>query len=93
MSKTLLLGLTLLLSGCHFWHRVPDWPTLTIIEHRVSADEIHRRCGKYMKWYQSALACAEWNFSTRECHIWLEVNVWEFIRQHEIRHCQGWMHS
>jgi hypothetical protein len=84
------LVVLLLLSGCTTWHRVEPWPELRVIEHRVDHATMHEVCNKWVKWYEFPIACAVWD--DRECHIWLTHDAPAWVRKHELKHCEGWMH-
>jgi hypothetical protein len=63
---------------------------MRVIEHRVPAEEIQKRCSRYVGKFSTALACAEWNLTTRECHIWLPEDAPGFVVRHEHLHCAGY---
>lgn len=69
-----------------------DWPELRVIEHRVSRDEMAERCSKYVPWYSSVEACAEWHFARGECHVWITPDSMRFVVEHELMHCRGLDH-
>lgn len=82
----------LLLAGCttiNHSYKDPLWPdNMLVVEHVVSQEEMRTVCTKYVS---MPLACAEWNFVTRECHIWLDKDYMpDWVVEHERLHCQGY---
>lgn len=77
-------------------HRAPpaDWPKLKVVEHRVGAVEMLKRCYRYvslpMKLAGSVpFACAEVDFVRRRCDIWAIEDAEEGVMEHERDHCDG----
>lgn len=73
-----------------------DWPKLETRVHRVGLIELHRRCAKYMTTTQRITSlgivggCAEINFATNRCDIWLpEGENDPMYEKHERDHCLG----
>lgn len=72
-------------------YRIPNWPAdMRVIEHRVSAEEIQKRCARYVGTWSVPIACAEWNIARRECHIWMTPDAPRFVERHERLHCEGY---
>lgn len=76
-----------------------DWPKLDIVIHRVSFFEVQKTCGKYMGIAAKIMslglagACAEVNFSSNKCDIWLPRGETDpSTLEHEMDHCLGGDH-
>lgn len=63
------------------------------IEHYVPHAEMRNRCVKYTPVGMSPEACAEWDYTTKECHIWYSSDFPpnESIIEHERLHCKGFI--
>ena len=91
------LGLTALVGCATIDQHVPPpdgWPALRVIEHHVPHAVMRDRCSRYVPWYASPEACAEWHFIRRECHIYFSADfpppAW--MVEHERLHCLGYDH-
>lgn len=96
MLKYLLVLLVITISACttvdHSF-KEPSWPDdMMTIVHWVPHKEMRDRCNKYAPPGTIVEACAEWNYNTRECHIWLseEFGTQEHL-EHELLHCKGFI--
>ena len=75
--------------------KVAGWPALRVVEHRVPNNVMRDRCMKYVGFGMSPEACAEFNFATGVCDIWLSADfppaAW--VVEHERDHCLGYEHA
>lgn len=70
-----------------------DWPALAVAEHRVSWEEMTKRCSKYAPFGWTPMACSEIRLTTRRCDIWLSADhAAPYIIEHERLHCAGHDH-
>lgn len=94
--KRSLIFLALVGCGAIDAHKAPPkgWPDLQVIEHFVPHAEMRDKCSKYVPWYASAEACAEWHFDKDECHIWFSKDFppQQWVIEHERMHCAGYDH-
>jgi hypothetical protein len=103
LSKKNVLGLivavlvALGLVGCSSigTDRVSEWPELKIVEHYVPNNEMRDRCARYVGFGMSPLACSEFDFDGKLCHIWYSADFppQGYIVRHERAHCLGYEHA
>jgi hypothetical protein len=74
--------------------RVADWPQLEVREHYVPHAEMRDRCSKYVSFFMSPEACAEFDFAARRCDLWFSADFppGRHIIEHERQHCLGYEH-
>ena len=96
MKCAMLLLLAASLSACTIvsHERVADWPQLQVVEHSVPEAEMRDRCGKYVAFGFSPLACAEFHFEARRCDVWYSADFppSRAVIEHERLHCAGHDH-
>lgn len=94
--KRALLPVVVALAGCTLigHERVEGWPELEIVEHHVPHRVMRDRCMKYVPWYMSPEACAEFDFAARRCDLWFSADFPPpaYIVEHERNHCRGYEH-
>ena len=85
-----------LLAGCQTidnHNRVPDWPELKIIEHRVPTAEMWERCQRYVPRFSLPAGCTMFYFSRGEAHIYVsDTDESSLVLQHERLHARGYDH-
>ena len=96
-------ALALLLSGCatftvdELTTAPADWPTLTVVEHRLPFSERTVACGGSVGRTMAGLffpimiptGCTRIDFAKSECHIWIPEEPEDVIEPHERGHCAG----
>jgi hypothetical protein len=75
--------------------RVADWPQLEVREHYVPHAEMRDRCGKYVSFFMSPEACAEFDFAALRCDLWFSADFppAAYVIEHERQHCRGYEHA
>ena len=96
MFTKALLGFCLL-TGCtsiDASSQVKGWPDLKVSEHYVSNKAMRDRCAKYVSFFMSPEACAEWSFKEGTCDIYYSKDFppSRDIVEHERAHCMGYRH-
>lgn len=75
---------------------IKDWPTMKVEEHYVSTEDMVAKCTKHLGPDSGVrpLACAEFYFDHKKCHIWYSNNPRpsQWIIDHERAHCRGHDH-
>lgn len=66
-----------------------DWPSLRLDIREVSQIEVIKRCAKYSGPLSIPLACAEVNFRTVTCVVWITKDAHPYVMAHELAHCGG----
>lgn len=85
----LLLALSVLciaLIGCTTFGtptQIENWPKLTLIEYRVSAEEANRICQPYAPAWGTAHACAI--FYSAQCHVYAANEEYAVIERNNCR--------
>lgn len=63
--------------------QIENWPKLTLIEHRVSAEEANRACQPYAPVWGTAHACAI--FFKEQCHVYAANEEYAAIERDNCR--------
>jgi hypothetical protein len=99
MKRTIIASI--LLAGCVGidTHKAPpqNWPSVVVVEHRVSTLEMLSHCYQYVPLVLKLLggiplACAEIDLNKLECDIWLTGWSSQDTVEHERLHCTGHDH-
>lgn len=84
------------LGGCQSidqHNRVPGWPELKIVEHRVPTAQLWERCQRYVPRFSLPAGCTIFYFSRGEAHIYVsDAEQSPLVLQHERLHAQGYDH-
>jgi hypothetical protein len=74
--------------------RLPGWPVLQVIEHRVPHAEMRERCARYAGRGNTPEACVIFDFENALCHVWLSADFPPppLVVRHERMHCEGYDH-
>jgi hypothetical protein len=74
--------------------KVEGWPALEVVEHYVPHARMRERCARYAGFGTTPLACAEFHFAARQCHIWFSADFppSRGVIDHERLHCAGYDH-
>ena len=75
--------------------RVPGWPELAIVEHRVSEAKLRDVCDPAANPLLTVtMACVTFDFKERICHMWLSRDFppTQWVIEHETWHCRGHDH-
>jgi len=75
--------------------RVAGWPQLQVLVHYVPHSQMRDRCSKYVSFFMSPEACAEFDFAAKRCDLWFSADfpVTASVIEHEKKHCLGYEHA
>lgn len=85
------------LAGCSIvsQHRVDGWPSLAVIEHRVSEAKLRDVCDPNANPFVAvSVACVTFDLKRGQCHYWQSKDFPppSWVREHELKHCDGYDH-
>ena len=92
---TALVLLTIWIAACStidVTNKVEGWPVLQTTVHVIDQKLVRDHCQKYVHGFDIAFACAEWDFDANTCDIYLPIGHGEYMKEHELAHCDGYDH-